>query len=223
MGKVADNIIFSLSIILVSYAWGAYITGEPTYGFLLAALVFLLARMVRAFLLSRKKSWKNLSSTEMCAALALMGRDKSAEYFYNTLPENMRLELCPPFFVINKNSGKVLVFSNYKFADTTEEDIALLYRKCVELSIDNALILSRRTDRRVMVLAARLNINCKFIEKRLVRKFLLDRSAMPDGIISNKKIRIPINFKELFIAALDKRRIKYYIFTGVTLFIMSFF
>ena len=85
------------------------------------------------------------------------------------------------------------------------------------------MILARPTERKIMLIANNLDLAVSFPDPRAVKKYLHLKNALPAKIVSHdRKKRVPINYKELFRIALDRKRIKFYIFTGLILFAMSF-
>jgi|AGTN01.1.fsa_nt_gi hypothetical protein len=223
MGKIIDRLIFALSFLAITFAWGTYIFKDWKAALILSLALYAGARVVMIFLNGRRKNLSNISPQETCLALALMGGEKAAELFFNTLPESLRESREGNFYVAIVDGKRTLVYVNYKFGLVNEEDVAKAYRKCLETGIRDAIILSAKTDRRVMIFAARLPVNFRFPDRRIVRKYLIDHNALPEKIGAPRKIKIPFKFKEAVSTAIEKRRIKYYLFVGLTLFVMSFF
>lgn len=223
MGKISDKIIFGLAVILITFAWSFYLFDNLKLACLVTAFVFAAVNMLYLFLKSRKKNLSIINAQEMCLAFALMGSEKTAEHLYNTLPEAMRENLDGQTFLYIKDQQKTLVYVNYKFGATNEEDIAKAYRKSMDKKTDEIYILSLRTDRKVMVFAARLPVRYRFIDKRVVKKYLASRNALPQMPLSKERKRAPFHIKDALLNALDSRRIKYYVFVGLTLFLTSFF
>jgi hypothetical protein len=223
MGKVLDKIIFSFAALFLIFCWVLYLTRNYIISLAVTAAAFGLGFIVLKFLLGRRKSLKTIKHSDMCNSFAVMGKDEVAAHFYNTLPEKLQVKLEPPFFVAKIYENDTLIMVNYKFSGTTADEVAKAYRKCKQENLKKVMILARPTERKIMLIAANLDLAIDFPDPRAVKKYLLNKNALPEKLVSHeRKKRVPVNYKEVLRAAFDRRRIKFYIFTALILFAMSF-
>ncbi|MCL2631050.1 MAG: hypothetical protein FWD49_05980 [Firmicutes bacterium] len=223
MGKTLDKIIFSLAVIFIIFSWGLYATKSYLVAFIITFVGYTAVSILFALLVSRKKRFSGISPQEMANSLALLGHNETAKIFYNTLPDSLKVKLEPPFFVSLEHGKETLTMANYKFSGTTADEVARAYRKCKDENLENIKILSRGTEKRVLLIASNLDINITFPDLRTIKRYLHCKNALPEKLVSHgKKKRVRPDFKALAETALSRGRIKYYILTGTMLFLMSF-
>lgn len=218
MRRITDRIFLSILIFILILCWSLYLTRSFWQSAVIGVAATVLINLIWLSVSARLAKNKTMSRSELFRLLAVMGIEESTMLLYNTLPADMRSELSPPAFIIN---GDTLVYNNLKFSPTNEEDIAKMYRICKAKSLIKAVFVAARTDRKLMTFAAYLGISTFFPDKIYVKRYLVRHNALPKAPDS-VKVKIPrIKLKELFLTVFDRRKAKYYIFSGIMLLLMS--
>lgn len=223
MAKISDNIIFGGIFIIFVFAWLNYWTKNTLLSLLSALLIFSVIRMGLFALKSGRLKNREMSVNDMCFYLALKGKSAVTAIFESTIPATKIIGVNSPFILVNEDGNKSLLFINYKYGKTLPDEIALSYRKAKDVDAKKIYVLSERTERNVMVMTSRLDVEYSFPSKRSVRKYLIIHNALPAPIEKKKKSRIKLSIPDLLAAIFDRGRIKYYLFTSCVLILLSFF
>ncbi|HOB64076.1 MAG TPA: hypothetical protein PKH08_02850 [Clostridia bacterium] len=218
MKKIIDRVFISLLILIPLFFWSLYFTKSWWQSAVLAIAVTALINMIWIAVSVRIKKTRTPSRLELFRLLSVMGVVESTNLLYNTLPANMKSDLEPPTFVIN---GDTLVYNNIKFGATSEEDIAKLYRACKAKGLNKAIFIATQTSRSLMTFAAHLGIYVTFPDRYYIKRYLVNHNALPEAP-TPVKIKLPkLKPKEIAPVVFDRRKVKYYLFSGFTLLLMS--
>jgi len=218
MRKVTDKIILNLLLFVLILCWILYFTKSWWLSIGFGVFAAVLVNLLWFGISTRFANAKTLSRAELFRLLSVMGSDESTALLFSTLPVDARSDFAPPFFVLNDDT---LVFNNIKFVPTTEEDIAKLYRACKARGFTKAILVARRTDRRLLAFAASLGLSVRCPDPLTVKHYLYRHNALPEPP-APLKIKLPkFKIKELFSVIFERRKAKYYIFSGVMLLLMS--
>lgn len=217
MRKVADKIFFNLLLFALIFCWSLYFTKNMWLSAGLGAFAAVFVNLVWIGVSTRFRS-NTLSRAELFRLLSVMGTDESTALLFSTLPISERSDFAPPFFVYK---GDTLVYNNIKFSPTSEEDIAKLYRACKAKGFTKAILVARRTDRKLLAFAASLGLSVRCPDALTLKRYLYRHNALPEAP-APLKVKLPkFKIKELFSVVFERRKAKYYVFSGVMLLLMS--
>ena len=160
----------------------------------------------------------------MCAYLALMGAEKQTKLFYQTLPEERRVQIKPPYFVFEKDGEKYMAAILYKFLNLAQEDISAAYRAASGFGVKKIIVLTRARDRKTVNLGALIPMDISYPDKRAVYRYLKKHNALPKPLCEKKRVR---NVRPEPGAILDTvfapNKLKYYLFVAIMLTVAAFF
>jgi hypothetical protein len=171
---------------------------------------------------------------ELNRAFAVIGFDKTTEIFAASFPSSLIEKFEPKYLILNlgdgmrlfgfPTSGKTLLFLNFKFANTNEDEIAAAYRYAAKNNVKNIIAIGAEIPRSARVLGAAIDgVHFMYPLKSEVKKYVRDKNIVPQTL--SRGVKLKGNFdalKAAFSMMFERRRIKYYIFTGLTLFAVSF-
>ncbi|MDR0696306.1 MAG: hypothetical protein LBF68_02005 [Christensenellaceae bacterium] len=225
MSIIIDSVIISAGALFVLYSWSLYITKSIALAWLLSIFIYVL--IVIIFVKTRKiiKISKHIDSYEMLRRLVLTGNNEIINKLSKRLINKVEsLTRDGQFLLIKNNAKSFLIMSNFKFGSTNEEDIARVYRKAKENYITKILILSFRTERRVISFAYSLNVIFVFPHKNDIRKYFLRHNIMPEEIKQCKnKFHQSINLKDIITNMLNPKLTYKYFLSFLILYTMSHF
>ncbi|MDD3946528.1 MAG: hypothetical protein PHI19_01660 [Clostridia bacterium] len=218
MKRIGDKVFISVLIFLLLFFWSLYFTRSWWQSAILAVAASVLVILIWLTVSVRVKKSRTPSRIEVFRLLAAMGYEESTALLYDTLPVHIRSDFAPPSFVLN---GDTLVYNNLKFTPTIEEDIAKMYRLCKAKGLSKAIFVAARTDRKMMSLAAYLGISAYFPDRFTIKNYLVRHNAVPQPP-EPVQFKLPkLKIKELAPIVFDRRKVKYYLFSGIMLLLMS--
>lgn len=218
MRKIIDRVFISLLILLPLLVWALYLTRSLWQSVVLSVAVTVLLNLIWIGISTRLNKKRTPSKIEIFKLLSALGTEETTALLYNSLPPDMRSELTAQTFILNKDT---LVFNNIKFAPSNEEDIAKMYRLCKARGLTKAIFIANRTERKLMAFAAYLGIAATFPDRLTIKQYLVRHNALP-APPQPVKIKLPkYKLKELLSLVIDRRKAKYYIFSGLMLLLMS--
>lgn len=220
MASILDKILVRAIIVFLLLAWLNLYIGSIPILLAIGAVVFLLLSLV-ARLFKKQKKEKGMSAKELELVFAIMGAEKTAELYYNTLPlsDNITKEKNTVF--IGGEKAELLLF-NYKFSSMSKDEIARAYNQAEKLNAKYLTIFTKRPDREIQLLANSLPIEVKFPPIRKILSYLKENNALPQN--PTKKPRGQrLGMREFLNTLLSPRNRKYYLFSGLLLGVMSFF
>ena len=223
MAKFIDKIIFSAAFIVVVYGLSSRYMGE-NFALALTAAAYVTAVLVYLGAKVRRDLNKDITPQEMCAYLALMGAEKQTKLFYQTLPEERRVQIKPPYFVFEKDGEKYMAAILYKFLNLAQEDISAAYRAANGFGVKKIVVLTRARDRKTVNLGALIPMDISYPDKRAVYRYLKKHNALPKPLCEKKRVR---NVRPEPGAILDTvfapNKLKYYLFVAIMLTVAAFF
>lgn len=223
MAKFIDKIIFSAAFIAVVYGLSSRYMGE-NFALALTAAAYVTAVLVYLAAKVRRDLNKDITPQEMCAYLALMGAEKQTKLFYQTLPEERRVQIKPPYFVFEKDGEKYMAAILYKFLNLAQEDISAAYRAASGFGVKKIIVLTRARDRKTVNLGALIPMDISYPDKRAVYRYLKKHNALPKPLCEKKLVR---NVRPEPGAILDTvfapNKLKYYLFVAIMLTVAAFF
>ncbi len=221
MARLLDGTIFFLTYFLLFYSVFIKFL-DKSIAIPIIILIYVCICVCNA-LANRKRKSIEMTMEEMPVYLALMDRQKQTELFFSLVPDAQKGNFNSPYFTYIENGKRTLVAVLYRYFNLTQEDIASAYREAQKEEVDKIIILTRKWERKTLTLTAVLPIPFYFPDKFTVYKALKKHNALPKKPpLPKKKERQKISIKEQFTAIFTEKRAKYFLFSALTLIIMSF-
>lgn len=221
MAKLFDRIVLSTVIVILVFGWSYYFTRSIKAAAIAAGIACLICLTVSTIFRGRAKVLKHVSPEEAVTLLALIGGEAAAKLFYSTVPEDMRIKIEKNRFVYSSGGENILVWCAYKFADLTGDELAAACRAAEENGIKKIKLLTRAKSRKTAVIAAYSKAEISYPDRRVVYRYLYKHNALPTAPQKRDRKERP-EWREILRSALDRRKIKYYIFTGILTAATSF-
>ena len=222
MAKLFDKIAFVLAIFVISYLWLDYIGLKTPVNLATSFFVLVLVSGLLLHARNRYQDKQTISIPEMQTIFALWGVRKTICRLVSTLPQDYDVKVDGQAILI-RSPIKRMYYIGYKFSTPNADDIAKARLIALKYSLDKIYILSKRPKREVFLMMNSLDLDCEYIENRVVHKYLKLHNALPDKIDSKKRRMPKVKFSEIVNNVFVKSRAKYFAFTGIILAIMSFF
>ena len=199
-----------------------------------------------ALLSARKRALKKTSVKDLEELFALMGPRDQQEFFFRAIPSSYSPELSENSVTFFRNGEKVLLLPVYKFSPIGYDDVAKALREATTMSSEKILILGKKPSKEVLLFSKKFSIFIDFIPTKKVSQFLYRQNKLPKRIfpisernekftfksffekIKEKKMSEMLNtWKTSFLAILSeafaRRRVKYYLWTSLSLAVVSLF
>ena len=220
MAEILDKFLARFIIVFLLLAWLNLYIDNLLLLLGIGAIAFLLLTLVGK-LFKRKTKEKGMGAKELETVLAIMGGEKAAELYYNTLPVSDTINREKNTIFIEGEKSELLFF-NYKFSQMSKDEIARAYNLAEKLGAKYLTIFTKRPSRDILVLTNALTLEIKFPTTRKLLAYLKENNALPKNpTVKQKGVRLSI--KDIARALLSPRNRKYYLFSGIILGIMSFF
>lgn len=218
--KAPDRFIFAVIVFLGSAMWLNFLTERLDASIFIAFLLTVLSELLLRLVYSRYKRLKKITVAEMLTYFATTS--VAGEHFAKLLPPDTHEKTEGNFIIYKEKDAKKLLFTNFKFGDTSCDDVARCYRVARAEGITDVTVMSKGAPRAVLLYAYSLPLKLTFKGAKEVYKYLAKRGALPVPLVLQKK-KVPLSFKNLFGTILSRKRVKYYAFTSVTLLVCALF
>lgn len=217
-----DKIIINIVLFFLYSLIFTVLVKNIAAALLIALLISILTYQVSLHLHNRFHDKKTISLAEMEKLFAIMGGNQVA-YFIRATPSYFEPISLEHGFYISLNCSAVAIFPSYKFSPCNLEDIAKYYRIAKENDITSIWILSKQNTRSTILFAKSLDIDFNFVSTKRVHKFLANQNFLPQSIPQKKAKLKKTDYKEILSSIIIRKRAKYFLFSGLTLGLLSFF
>jgi hypothetical protein len=202
---------FFLSLLLCGAAFDKLWQAALSAVMLTAMLIILVLRF-------RKRDGKRPYSVDkFCRQMALDGNEKIT----GSLARRMGGNVTDGYIMFNGYA----VLSLFKFSDINQEDAAKAYRFCRDNSISVLYLLGKGIDRNALILCNDIPLTTVcFVKPAKLMSFMQRNNLLPPLTIktSAKTSAGRTGLRALLDRVFDRRNAKYFLFTGVTLAVMTF-
>ncbi|MGI6213779.1 MAG: hypothetical protein ACOYIQ_04455 [Christensenellales bacterium] len=222
MGRIFDKAAFAVSIFIISFLWLDYLGLQTPLNLAASFFVIVLACGIMLHAKNRYEDKQTITLPEMQTIFAIWGAQKTICRLVSTLPQDYR---------VKTEGNNILIFApvkkmymvGYKFTPVNAEDIAKARRVAIKYNFDKVYFLSKRPKREVFLFLNSLDVAFEYIENRAVHKYLRLHNALPEKPVKIKRKTQRIKFSDIAQSVFERRRAKYFAFSGATLAVMSFF
>jgi hypothetical protein len=174
------------------------------------------AMLIMLVLKFKKRDGKRPYSVDkFCRQMALDGNDKTVR----TLAQRFGAQIKDGYIMLYDCA----VLPLFKFGDINQEDIAKAYRFCRDNDITVLHILGKGIDRNALILCRGLPLTINFVRPYKLMSFMQKNGLLPSLTASVSKSGKSAGLRAFLDTVFARRNAKYFLFTGVTLALMTFF
>ena len=222
MAKLFDKIAFVLVIFILSYLWLNFLGLQTPLNLATSFFVIVLVSGLLLHAKNRYQDKQTISISEMQTIFAIWGARKTICRLVSTLPQDYDVKV-DGLNILIRSPIKRMYYIGYKFNPPNADDIAKARLVALKYNFDKVYILSKRPKREVFLMMNLLDIDCEYIENRVVHKYLKLHNALPEKLASKKRKMPKVKISEVAANVFVKSRAKYFAFSGILLALMSFF
>lgn len=222
MAKMFDKITFVIATFIVSYIWLNYLGLSTPLNLATSFFVIVLSSGLLLHAKNRYQDKQTTTISEMQTIFAIWGAKKTICRLVSTLPQDYNVKI-DGLNILIRSPIKRMYYIGYKFNPPNADDIAKARQVALKYNYEKIYILSRRPKREVFLMMNSLDIDCQYIENRVVHKYLRLHNALPEKLDTKKRKMPKVKFAEIAGNVFVRSRAKYFAFSGLILALMSFF
>lgn len=219
-----DKIVINILGFIVIFIWVNYFIDGFTICLFITALIFIATRTIFIHIINRYYRLKNITVWEMCQSFAIMGAEEVCKHFTDLIPQSYNPTVIDNCIIFEKNDNRILIYPIFKTVAVNTEELLKVWRTAKKNNAQTLWILAKERYRNIISLSNCLDGNFVFFSAKKIHRFLINHNALPEKNFSLKKTKNRTAFSFIMLSELFiKRRAKYFIFSGLTLALLSFF
>lgn len=213
MAKRFDGFFLTFLTYLLLFVWSRYFIKSLALSLIFSGvLCLLLVLSFRGMAKTIKK--KPYSADRLANEFALKGNSYAASVIFAAM-KNPAAKLSGDTIKLNS----VWIICAFKFSGISQSDVASAYQKALAENVKNIVLLCRAADRPSQSLAVGLDVKIEIVKISAVFRYLNKKIALPDL----KKQKTKFSLRYIFESALKRQHAKFFAFSGIMLFFLSYF
>jgi len=223
VGKFFDYLIITLLAVVTLYAWLRFFGIQRYVSLEIATGIVALLLIVLVLIKLKLGRSRLISYDALFFALSVVDATETVKNYAATIPGERLIKVENPFILAEVNGVKTAYMIAFKFYDILPDDVAKAYRFSIKNRAERVVIFGRGIGKNTRQTAVRLNLIVDFPTKKEIRKYFVKHNIVPVlDVAKNNKVKFGC-FREFMDSLTDERRIKYYLLSGTTLLLTSFF